>query len=79
MATAGRKQQGEEPRLRRITILLTESEFNALDKLKTKIVGGASRAIRLSLAGRLAKDEGSDLANELSEVFLPGVTVRKEK
>jgi hypothetical protein len=79
MATAGRKQQGDESRLRRITILLTESEFNALDKLKTKIVGGASRAIRLSLANRLARDEGADLANELAEVFLPGVTEKKEK
>jgi len=79
MATAGRKQQGDEPRLRRITILLTESEFNALDKLKNKIVGGASRAIRLSLSGRLAKDEGAALADELAEVFLPGVTEKKKK
>ena len=73
---AGRKQQGDEARLKRITILLTESEFQALDKLKNKIVGGASRAIRLSLAGRLTK-ENADLANKLAEVFLPGVTEKK--
>jgi len=62
-----------QERYKRVTVLLTPKEFEALTSIGKSSVYGASKIIRFALAGWLSNKVGKDDAKKLAEVFEPGI------